>query len=86
MIFKTVTLFLLSLLEMDTNSDIGSSFYSNTYPYVGNGFKATQKPYKNSFDQQKTSHNSKISLNNVINVMMENRRSKNNPLWISGSS
>ena len=71
---------------MDTNSDVGSSFHSNYYPYVGNSFKATQKPYINSFDQQKTSANSKISLNNVINVMMENRRSKNNPLWISGSS
>ena len=86
MIFKTVTLFLLSLLTMDTNSNVGSSFYSNNYPYVGNGFKATQKPYINSLYQQKTSANSKISLNNVINVMMENRRSKNNPLWISGSS
>ena len=86
MIFKTVTLFLLTLLTMDTNSNVDSSFHSNYYPYVGNGFKATQKPYINSFDQQKTSANSKISLNNVINVMMENGRSKNNPLWISGSS
>ena len=71
---------------MDTNSNVGSSFYSNNYPYVGNGFKATQKPYINSLYQQKTSANSKISLNNVINVMMENKRRKNNPLWISGNS
>ena len=71
---------------MNTNSNIGSSFYSNNYPLVDNGFKATQKPYINSFDQQKTSTNSKMSLNNVINVMMENGRSKNNPLWISGNS
>ena len=71
---------------MNTNSNIGLSFYSNNYPYVDNGFKGTQIPYTNSFDQQKTSADSKISLNNVINVMMENRISKNNPLWISGSS
>ena len=70
---------------MDTNSNVDSSFHSNYYPYVGNGFKTTQRSYINSFDQQKTSANSKISLNNVINVMMENRRSKNNPLWISGT-
>lgn len=86
MIFKTVNLFLLSLLTIDTHSNEGSSFYSNNHPYVGNGFKAAQIPYTNSFDQQKTSANSKISLNNVINVMMENRRRKNNPLWISGNS
>jgi hypothetical protein len=71
---------------MNTNSNGGSSFHSNYHLYVSDGFKANKKPYINSFDQQQTSAHSKISLNNVINVMMENRRSKNNPLWISGNS